>query len=135
MNHGFDSNIGGNHTGQPSGGHFAGSGARTAVLTTRGFGDTLLIMRATGTIGAENAAFSASDAVADTIIAVVEVAAANYVDLINSQIAVKANLGIVVNATAAKSLPRGKGMEATKLLYENLDSKGILPVPEISSVD
>jgi len=41
----------------------------------------------------------------------------------------------IMNATAAKSLPRGKGMEATKLLYENLDSKGILPVPEISSVD
>lgn len=41
----------------------------------------------------------------------------------------------IVNATSAKSLPRGKGMEATKSLYENLDRKGVLPVPEISGID
>ena len=40
----------------------------------------------------------------------------------------------IVNATAAKSLPRGKGMQATKSLYENLDRKGVLPVPEISGM-
>jgi hypothetical protein len=38
----------------------------------------------------------------------------------------------IVNATLAKSVPRGKGMEATKLLYEDLDRRGVLPVPELS---
>lgn len=37
----------------------------------------------------------------------------------------------VVIATAAKSLPRGQGMETVKKLYEALDRKGILPVPEL----
>ena len=39
-------------TTQSSNAVFARSGARTAVLTTRGFGDTLLIMRATGRVAA-----------------------------------------------------------------------------------
>ena len=39
----------------------------------------------------------------------------------------------IVNATLAKSMPRGKGMDETKSLYENLDRQGILPVPEVSS--
>ncbi|MEO6270611.1 MAG: hydantoinase/oxoprolinase N-terminal domain-containing protein, partial [Lautropia sp.] len=37
-------------TTQSSNAVFSFSGARTAVLTTRGFGDTLLIMRATGRV-------------------------------------------------------------------------------------
>jgi len=37
-------------TTQSSNAVFAGTGTRTAVLTTRGFGDTLLIMRATGRV-------------------------------------------------------------------------------------
>ncbi len=37
-------------TTQSSNAVFAGTGARTAVLTTRGFGDTLMIMRATGRV-------------------------------------------------------------------------------------
>lgn len=37
----------------------------------------------------------------------------------------------VVIATAAKSLPRGQGMETVKKLYEDLDRKGILLVPEV----
>ncbi len=41
----------------------------------------------------------------------------------------------IVNATSAKSVPRGKGMQATKVLYESLDSKGVLPVPEISGIE
>jgi hypothetical protein len=36
-----------------------------------------------------------------------------------------------VIATAAKSLPRGQGMETVKKLYEDLDRKGILLVPEV----
>ena len=39
----------------------------------------------------------------------------------------------IVNARAAKTVPRGKGMQATKVLYEELDRKGILLVPEITS--
>jgi len=31
---------------------------------------------------------------------------------------------------SAKSLPRGKGMQAVKELYENLDSKGTVSVPQ-----
>ena len=37
---------------------------------------------------------------------------------------------VVVNASA-KSLPRGKGMQEVKKLYENLDREGILDVPEV----
>ena len=33
-----------------------------------------------------------------------------------------------VVARAAKSVPRGQGMQAVKTLYEELDSKGIVPV-------
>lgn len=39
----------------------------------------------------------------------------------------------VVIVTAAKSLPRGHGMETAKKLYEDLDRKGILPVPELEA--
>jgi len=61
----------------------------------------ILILRTTGSIGTENAAAGPTDAVADEILAVVEVTASNYVDLANSQIAVKPNLGIIVDAAAA----------------------------------
>ena len=37
-----------------------------------------------------------------------------------------------VITTSAKSLPKGQGMQAVKSLYEELDSKGIIPVsPEL----
>lgn len=61
----------------------------------------VLILRTTGSIGAENAAAAPADAVADEILAVVEIVAGDYVDLANSQIAVKDSLGVVVDAAAA----------------------------------
>jgi hypothetical protein len=60
----------------------------------------VLLMRTTGSIGTENAAAGPTDAVADEILAVVEIAGGDYVDLANSQIAVKDNLGVIVDAAS-----------------------------------
>lgn len=54
----------------------------------------LVFMNAGGSLGAENAACAPTDAVADTILATVQVANANYVDLANSQCVTKPNLRI-----------------------------------------
>ena len=64
----------------------------------------LVFLSANGAIGTENAAVSVSDAVADTIIGVVEVAAGDFVDLVNSQIAVKTSLGMVIEVASGTSL-------------------------------
>jgi hypothetical protein len=64
----------------------------------------LVFLNADGSIGAENAAVSMSDAVADTIIGVVEVGAGDFVDLVNSQIACKTNLGIVLEVASGTHL-------------------------------
>jgi len=61
----------------------------------------ILILRTTGSIGTENAAAGPTDAVADEILATVQITSTDYVDLANSQVAVKANLGILVDAAAA----------------------------------
>ena len=60
----------------------------------------LLFLRTDVTIGTENSAVSVSDANAREIMGVVEVAAADYVDLVGSQIVTKTNVGIVVDAAA-----------------------------------
>jgi hypothetical protein len=78
----------------------------------------LLLLNASGSIGTENAAVSVSDAVADTIMGVVEVAAGDFVDLVNSQIAAKTNLGIVLEVASGSSLyvaaiSRGTGTYTT----------------------
>lgn len=52
----------------------------------------LVFMNATGSLGAENAACSPTDAVAATILGTVQIASANYVDLDKSQCATKTNL-------------------------------------------
>jgi len=49
----------------------------------------IVFLRSNVSIGTENAAVSVSDANADEIITVVEFAAADYVDLVGSQIAIK----------------------------------------------
>jgi len=64
----------------------------------------VVFLNANGSIGTENAAVSVSDAVADTIIGVVEVAAGDFVDLANSQIACKSSLGIVLKVASGTSL-------------------------------
>ena len=61
----------------------------------------LFLLNATGSFGAENAAAAPTDAVAATIVAAVEIAAADYIDLANSQIAIRSNLGIVCKCTSA----------------------------------
>ena len=60
----------------------------------------LLFLRTNVSIGTENSAVSVTDANAREIMGVVEVAAADYVDLVGSQIVTKTNVGIVVDAAA-----------------------------------
>lgn len=49
----------------------------------------IVFLRTNQSIGTENAALNLSDAAADEIITIVEIAAGDYVDLINSQIVTK----------------------------------------------
>lgn len=59
----------------------------------------VVFLKTNVSIGTENAAVSVTDANADEVVGVVEVVEADYVDLVNSQIAVK-ELDIVVEAPA-----------------------------------
>lgn len=54
----------------------------------------LVFFRTNVSLGTKNAAVSISDTNADEIVGVVEIAASDYVDLVNSQIVTKSNLGI-----------------------------------------
>ena len=60
----------------------------------------LVIMQEHGSLGTENSAVSIADADARKIQGIVEVAAGDYVDLINSQVAHAENVGMVVQAAA-----------------------------------
>ena len=79
----------------------------------------LVLLRTNVGIGAENAAVSVADADADEILGIVEVTAGDYVDLVNSQLVTKDNLGIVVNGGAGSSslfiaaISRGTGTYTT----------------------
>jgi hypothetical protein len=65
----------------------------------------IVIMDSDVSLGIENSAVSISDANAAKIIGIVEVAADDYVDLVNSQIVYKENLGIAFKCAAGdKSL-------------------------------
>jgi len=57
----------------------------------------LVFLNASGSIGAESAAFSPSDAVALTIIGIVPIVAADYKDAVNSQIATVTNVGALLH--------------------------------------
>lgn len=63
----------------------------------------IIFLDANVTIGTENSAVSITDANAEKIIGNVEVAAADYVDMINNQHALKANLGIPFKCAAAQT--------------------------------
>jgi preprotein translocase subunit Sec63 len=63
----------------------------------------LVFLNADGSLGAENAAVGPTDAVARTIVGIVEVAAADYVDLANSQVAFLNNIGTMMKAEGAES--------------------------------
>lgn len=54
----------------------------------------LIFLRSSTSLGTINNALNISDTLADEIIGVVEIVAGDYVDLINSQIVCKTNLGI-----------------------------------------
>lgn len=54
----------------------------------------LVFLRSNVSIGTENAAVSITDTNADEIIGVIEIAAGDYIDLANSQIVTKTNVGI-----------------------------------------
>jgi hypothetical protein len=64
----------------------------------------IVIFDSSATLGTENAAVSISDADAAKILGIVEVLATDYVDLVNSQLVTKDNLGIVVEASGSASL-------------------------------
>lgn len=63
----------------------------------------LIFMNANGTLGTINAAVSISDADAAKIVGHVSIVAADFTDLINSQLATKRGLGLVMEAAAASS--------------------------------
>jgi hypothetical protein len=65
----------------------------------------LVFLKANSAIGTENAAVSVTDAAADNICGVVEIAAADYVDLINSQIVGKraADCGFLVSGPSGST--------------------------------
>ncbi len=60
----------------------------------------ILFLNATGSIGAESAAFAPTDAVLETIIGCIP--ATNWIDATNSQLAVHANYRQIMKATAAE---------------------------------
>jgi len=64
----------------------------------------VVFMRTNVSLGTEDAAVSISDANANEILGVVEVAAGDYVDLVNSQVATKTNLGIGCSGDALDDL-------------------------------
>lgn len=72
--------------------------------TDQGVELDILCSRTGGTLGSENGAINISDANADEVQRVAAIATADYVDLINSQIATKTNLGVVVGGGASTSL-------------------------------
>ena len=83
----------------------AGAGVlhSVAVLDKDDQGEALdiVFLKTDVSLGTENAAVSISDADADEILCIVEVAAGDYVDLINSQLATKSSVGVGVKAAAA----------------------------------
>ena len=64
----------------------------------------IVISDATIALGTENAPVSISDADAAKILGIVEVAASDYVDLVNSKLAKLSNLGIEIQPNTGASL-------------------------------
>ena len=81
-----------------------------AILDTddQGLAMDIVFLRSDTAIGTENAALNIADAAADEILTVVEVAAGDWVDLVNSQIAIKKNgdsgMGAVLKPTTGDHL-------------------------------
>ena len=64
----------------------------------------IVFLRRNVSIGTENAAVSVSDDNAAQILGVVEIATTDYIDLVNSQIVTKTNLGIGFKAEESRDL-------------------------------
>jgi len=64
----------------------------------------VLLLRTNVSIGTENAAVSVTDTNADEILGIVEIVAGDYVDLVGSQIVVRENIGMVVDAATTDDL-------------------------------
>jgi len=60
----------------------------------------ILLLRSNVSIGTENSAVSVSDANADEIVAIIQVTSTDYVDLVNSQIAIIDNVGQMIEAAS-----------------------------------
>lgn len=60
----------------------------------------LVFLQTSGSLGTENSAVSVADGDADDILGVVEIGAGDYVDLVNSQIVTKDNVGIVIKGAS-----------------------------------
>jgi hypothetical protein len=60
----------------------------------------IVLLNADQSLGTENSAVSISDANLTKVVAVVEVAAADYIDFINSQVAVIDNIGALIEAAS-----------------------------------
>lgn len=69
--------------------------------------DVVLFDNISASLGTENAAVSITDTDAAGILGVVEVASADYVDLTNSQIASKADIGLVLEVSSGTSIGVG----------------------------
>lgn len=63
----------------------------------------IVFMNVTGSLGAENAAAAPTDAVARTIIGIVNIATTDYSDLANSQLATKRSLGLRLKAAGGST--------------------------------
>jgi len=76
----------------------------------QGQGLDVVFLRSNAALGTENAAFAPSDAIAEEILGIVEVASGNFYDLTNSQIAIKsaaagdAGMGVLLEPASGTSL-------------------------------
>jgi hypothetical protein len=70
-------------------------------LDDQGQAMDIVLLRSDVSIGTENSAVSVSDANADEIVAIVEVASGDYVDLVNSQIAEVGSIGKMIEAASS----------------------------------
>lgn len=65
----------------------------------------IMFLKTNVSVGTENAAISITDANADEVLGIVEITAGDFVDLVNSQLVTKTNVGLTVGAdTGSKSL-------------------------------
>lgn len=64
----------------------------------------VVIMRATGSLGTENAAVTISDADARNILGIIQIAAADFIDLGGNRVATKQSLGMMLKPTTGTDL-------------------------------